>query len=152
MLTTKMSEVRPQFHPRSSTDSLNAFPYQEHIDSFVRATNDTYLADPRYRFIQINLQENVMKAFLVSFYLSSLRSTIPPILHPTYLLSSQNMEYVREPLGMTNKHIGFVYLVDQNLKVRWAGGGLAREEESKSLFNCVKALLKRMPPPESAES
>ncbi|EJC99371.1 uncharacterized protein FOMMEDRAFT_94188, partial [Fomitiporia mediterranea MF3/22] len=91
-----------------------------------------------------NLQENPAKAFLVSLYLSSLRRNIPKELHPFYLLSRQNMEYLREPLGMNNKHIGFVYLVDENLKVRWAGGGLAVPQESESLMRCTKVLLERM--------
>ena len=85
-----------------------------------------------------------MKAVLVSLYVSSLRRRIPKELHSTYLLSRQNMEFVREPLGMNNKHIGFVYLVDPSLKVRWAGGGLAVPEESDSLRRCVKVLLDRM--------
>lgn len=59
-------------------------------------------------------------------------------------MSRQNMEYLREPLGMNNKHIGFVYLLDEKLKVRWAGGGLALPSESESLERCVKVLIDRM--------
>jgi len=123
---------------------LSTVVSEEHVDSFVRRTNEAFLFNPHYRFIQINLQENVMKAFLVSLYVSSLRRKVPKELHSTYLLSSQNMEYVREPLAMNNKHIGFVYLLDQQQRVRWAGGGLAREEESESLLKCVKVLLGRV--------
>ena len=47
---------------------------------------------------------------------------------------------------MNNKHIGFVYLVDERCRVRWAGGGLAREEESASLRSCVGVLLERFRP------
>jgi len=54
------------------------------------------------------------------------------------------MEYVREPMGMVNKHIGYVYLVDENCKIRWAGGGFAREEEKMSLRNCTRVLLQRL--------
>ena len=60
------------------------------------------------------------------------------------MLSKQNLEYLREPLGMNNKHIGFVYLLDANLKVRWAGGGLALPSETESLKRCTKVLLDRM--------
>lgn len=93
-----------------------------------------------------------MKAFLVSLYVSSLRRRVPKELQPTYLLSRQNMEYVREPLGMNNKHIGFVYLVDPNLRIRWAGGGLGLPEESDSLQRCVKVLLDRMKKGSSSSS
>ena len=117
---------------------------QEHADSFVRDTNEAFLSNPHYRFVQINLQENYAKAILVSLYVNSLRRNIPKELHPTYILSRQNMEYFREPLGMNNKHIGFVYLLDANLKVRWAGGGLALPSEAESLKRCAKVLLDRM--------
>ena len=106
---------------------------KEHIRSFVKTTNEQFLSDPNYQFVQINLQENIAKAFLVSLYRSSLRRSIPKELHSTYILSKQNLEYEREPLGMNNRHIGFVYLLDQDLRVRWAGGGLATPVESESL-------------------
>ncbi|KAI5119875.1 hypothetical protein M0805_008546 [Coniferiporia weirii] len=128
----------------SAVAMLSTAISEEHVDSFVRTTNEEYLSNPHYRFVQINLQENVAKAFLVSLYVSSLRRNIPENLHATYLMSKQNLEYVREPLGMNNKHIGFVYLLDQNLRVRWAGGGLATPTEGESLKRCAKVLLDRM--------
>lgn len=45
---------------------------------------------------------------------------------------------------MNNKHVGFVYLVDERGRVRWAGGGLAGEGESESLRACAGVLLERM--------
>lgn len=58
-------------------------------------------------------------------------------------------EYLREPLGMTNSRIGYVYLVDQNLKVRWAACADAKEEEELALIRCAGVLLGRQkrPPP-----
>jgi mitochondrial ATPase complex subunit ATP10 len=94
----------------------------------------------------VNLQENPLKSFLVSLFFSSLRKTVPLNLQPTYMVSSQNMEYLREPLGMENKHIGYVYLLDSNLRVRWAGCGFARDEEGQALKNCARVLLERMEP------
>ena len=55
-------------------------------------------------------------------FLNSLRSQNPSYLHPTYLVSKQNMEYLREPMGLENKFVGYVYLLDQNCK---ASGVLA---------------------------
>ena len=81
---------------------------------------------------------------LVSMFLTSLRQTIPVEFHRTYLVSNQNMEYVRESLGMVNKHIGYVYLLDENLKVRWAGCGYAKSEETEALRTSVGVLLNRL--------
>ncbi|KAJ1311684.1 hypothetical protein OPQ81_010158 [Rhizoctonia solani] len=88
-----------------------------HAQSFVEQTLEQHKGNKNFQYMQINLQENILKSWLVSLSLSSLRNTVPPELQPTYLLSSQNMEYLRVPLGMENKHIGYTYLLDDNLKV-----------------------------------
>jgi mitochondrial ATPase complex subunit ATP10 len=58
---------------------------------------------------------------------------------------------MREPLGMTNSRIGYLYLVDENLKVRWAACADAKEEEEEALIRCTGVLLERhttqTPPP-----
>jgi ATPase complex subunit ATP10 len=70
--------------------------------------------------------------------------TIPEHLRPTYLISNQNMEYLREPMGMVNSRVGYVYLVDPNLKIRWAGCADAKDEESRALETCTGVLLDRL--------
>ncbi|KAI0032856.1 ATPase assembly factor ATP10, partial [Vararia minispora EC-137] len=116
---------------------------QHHAMSFTHQVNEKYRHHPGYQFVQVNLQENVLKSFLVSLFLSSLRNAVPEPLHPTYILSRQNMEYVREPLGMTNTRIGYVYLVDEDLRVRWAGCAEARPEEQEGLMLGTTVLLRR---------
>ncbi|KAI0252491.1 ATPase assembly factor ATP10, partial [Lactifluus subvellereus] len=123
MLSTKMSEI----HATSYTKSINAL----------------YHGHPVYQYVQINLQENILKSILVNIFLSSLRSKVPPDQHTRYLVSRQNMEYVRVPLGMTNSRIGYVYLVDENLKVRWAACADAKKEEEEALIRCTGVLLNR---------
>ncbi|GJJ15073.1 hypothetical protein Clacol_009348 [Clathrus columnatus] len=123
---------------------LSSLRSEEHIASFTAPTLETHLSNPSFRFIQANLQENPLKGFLVSLFLASIRSRVPKELQSTYLISRQNMEYLREPLGMVNKHIGYVYLVDHNCKIRWAGCGLAEDSEASALKNCTRVLLQRL--------
>lgn len=118
--------------------------HQVHVDGFVSPTNARYSSNPLYQYVQINLQENLLKSWLVSLFLSSIAKAIPKELHSTYLVSSQNVEFVRELLGMTNKHVGYVYLVDENLKIRWAGCADAKVEETRALETCTGVLLKRL--------
>lgn len=54
------------------------------------------------------------------------------------------MEYLREDLGMVNKHVGYVYLLDEKCRVRWAGCADAKEEEANALANCTGVLLDRL--------
>ncbi|KAF5381328.1 hypothetical protein D9615_008389 [Tricholomella constricta] len=123
MLGTRMSEV--------------------HVKGFVDPTNARYASHPLYQYVQVNLQENLLKSLLVKIFISSLRAVVPARLQPTYLVSSQNMEYVRDALGMTNSKVGYVYLVDENLKIRWGGCADATPEEAMSLETCTGVLLKR---------
>ena len=143
MLSTKISEVSESFTPQPLFLTF-VRSSQIQTDSFVKPTNEVFLSNPNYRFVEINLQENLLKSLLVSMFLSSLRKTIPAERQPTYLVSSQNMEYVRDGLGMVNKHIGYVYLLDEHLKVRWAGCGDAKLEEADALRTSVGVLLNRL--------
>lgn len=123
MLGTRMSEV--------------------HVKGFVDPTIARYSSHPLFQYVQINIQENLLKSLLVKLYINSLRAVVPANLQPTYLVSSQNMEYVRDPLGMTNSKVGYVYLIDENLKIRWGGCADATQEEAMSLETCTGVLLKR---------
>ncbi|KZO94195.1 hypothetical protein CALVIDRAFT_501771 [Calocera viscosa TUFC12733] len=116
---------------------------EKHIADFTKLALESFGDDPDLRFVQINLQENPLKAFLVSMFASRIKTQVPEKFHPYYLLSSHNMEYYREPLGCTNKMLGYVYLLDEDLKVRWAGGGHPNPEEQVSLHRCTGVLLKR---------
>ncbi|KAI0676381.1 ATP10 protein-domain-containing protein [Trametes maxima] len=110
---------------------------------FVEPTQSSFSSHPLYQRVQINLQDNLMKSFLVSLFASGIRKTLPEELWPTYLISSQSMEYLREPLGIANRHVGYVYLVDPKLKIRWAGCADPKAEEIAALRTCTSVLLDR---------
>ena len=46
-------------------------------------------------------------------------------------------------MGLGNKIVGYVFLVDKNCKIRWAGTGLAFPEEVESLRTATEVLLRR---------
>lgn len=39
------------------------------------------------------------------------------------MLSYDNIDYVRDAISLENKYVGYVYLVDWNGRIRWAGCG-----------------------------
>lgn len=45
---------------------------------------------------------------------------------------------------MENSILGYVYLVDQNLKVRWAGCGPATPKEAEDLRTATAVLMRRL--------
>lgn len=93
--------------------------------------------------MQVNLQENTLKAYLLSLFLSSLRSQIPQQHQAAYMLSGQNIEMERQALGLHNKHVGYTYLVDPACRIRWAGCAFAEQAERNALISCTGVLLGR---------
>ena len=130
MLGTKISEVSYDWSANRKADFETL---QLNAKAFVNPTHERFSSNPLYQHIQINLQENLLKSFLVNLFTNSLRSTVPKELQPNYLISSQNLEYVREALGMANSRVGYVYLIDENLKIRWGGCADPTIEEIQSL-------------------
>ncbi|KAN0065118.1 Mitochondrial ATPase complex subunit atp10 [Thecaphora frezii] len=123
---------------------LNSKISEEHTKSFYEETLKAYGDHPKFQLVQINIQENTLKAYLISLFLSTLRSQIPKRYHKTYLLSSQSLELERDPMGYHNKHVGYTYLVGPDAKIRWAGCAFAEKEERKALVSCTGALLERL--------
>jgi mitochondrial ATPase complex subunit ATP10 len=41
----------------------------------------------------------------------------------SYFVSFDNVDYVRDAIGLENKYVGYVYLVDWEGRIRWAGCG-----------------------------
>ncbi|KZT65278.1 hypothetical protein DAEQUDRAFT_801836 [Daedalea quercina L-15889] len=123
MLTTRISELQ--------------------VANYITPTHEQYSSHPMYRYIQVNLQENLLKSLLVSLFTSNIRKTVPEELWDTYLVSSQNMDYVRHDMGLDNSRIGYVYLVDEQCRIRWAACADPIVEEIEALRVCTGVLLKR---------
>ncbi|KAI9637255.1 ATPase assembly factor ATP10 [Dioszegia hungarica] len=98
-----------------------------------------------FQHVQINHQANLLKSMLLSFFISSLKRTVPEEGWGRYLISGGEWSHydIEGPLGLDNKLVGYVFLIDQNLKVRWAGCGPATEEEVESLRKGAAVLMKR---------
>lgn len=60
------------------------------------------------------------------------------------LYSPVSPPQLKEPLGITNKHVGYIYLVDPDCKIRWAGNAYATEEERQGLRKAVAVLMARV--------
>ena len=50
---------------------------EEHTRSFYEAALERFRSHPHFQLVQINLQENTLKAYLLSLFLSSLRTQVP---------------------------------------------------------------------------
>jgi len=118
---------------------------EEHALTFTKPALEAHADDPRLRFVQINLQESTMKYYVLSLFLGNLRNQIPKRDQPNYILSAHDFEYLYEPLLMVNKYCGYVFLLDPQQRIRWAGAGFATNAERDSLRLCLGVLLDRHP-------
>ncbi|WVO15910.1 hypothetical protein L204_103575 [Cryptococcus depauperatus] len=119
---------------------------EEHVESMVRGVLEYAEGHFGFQHLTINHQPNMLKSLLISLSISSLKRTVPSNLWGSYLLASGSWSQidVLEPLGLQNSLIGYVFLVDGNGKVRWAGCGEATGHEAEHLRRATAVLLGRM--------
>ncbi|KAF9889201.1 Mitochondrial ATPase complex subunit atp10 [Aspergillus nanangensis] len=91
--------------------------------------------------VDINLEENAMKAWLVRMFMWRMRTKLPEHQHPRYFLVRKGItDGLKESIGMMNGKVGYVYLLDENCRIRWAGSGPAEKIELEALNNGVRKL------------
>ncbi|KAL2817827.1 ATP10 protein-domain-containing protein [Aspergillus granulosus] len=92
--------------------------------------------------IDINLEENALKAGLVRMFMWRMRGKLPEQQHPRYFLVRKGLtDGLKEAIGMLNSKVGYVYLLDENCRIRWAGSGPAEPAEQEALNNGVRKLI-----------
>lgn len=87
---------------------------QDHVNSFVNSVEGDHTGNPNFQLVRINLQENYLKSLIVNMFVSNLRRVVPRDQHEKYLVSSQNMEMLRECVCVFSNYL--VYRADKNSK------------------------------------
>ncbi|KAF7594103.1 Mitochondrial ATPase complex subunit atp10 [Aspergillus hancockii] len=92
--------------------------------------------------VDINLEENALKAWLVRRFMWRMRGKLPEAQHKRYFLVRKGVtDGIKESIGMMNSKVGYVYLLDENCRIRWAGSGPAEKHELEALNNGVRRLI-----------
>ena len=92
--------------------------------------------------VDINLEENLAKAWLVRIFMGRMRRQVPKEQHERYFLVRKGVdESIKEAIGMMNSRVGYVYLLDENCRIRWAGSGSAEGNELSGLNKGVRKLI-----------
>ncbi|KAJ5489278.1 hypothetical protein N7539_004168 [Penicillium diatomitis] len=118
------------------------------VGSFTGPTQNPHLTEllannPQFaQMVDINLEENRMKATLVKMFMWSMRRKLPEQQHPRYFLVQKGFtESLKEAVGMMNSKVGYVYLVDSECRIRWAGSGNAEPAEMETLNVGLQKLI-----------
>jgi len=99
-------------------------------------------AGPLAQRVDINLEENAMKAWLVRMFMWNLRRKMPKEQHERYFLVRKGLtDGLKEAIGMMNSKVGYVYILDDSCRIRWAGSGPAQEAETEALNNNLRKLV-----------
>ena len=94
------------------------------------------------QFIQINIEDNWLKAAIVRFFMGGLRKKLGFDNWGRYFLVVRGVtDEMRDTIGLLNSQVGYTYLLDGQCRIRWAGSGRAEAEEKESLVKGVRRLL-----------
>ncbi|KAL4865231.1 hypothetical protein BDV12DRAFT_200353 [Aspergillus spectabilis] len=92
--------------------------------------------------VDINLEENALKAGLIRMFMWRMRGKLAKEQHERYFLVRRGLtDGLKEAIGLMNSRVGYVYLLDENCRIRWAGSGPAEPEELEALNNGVRKLI-----------
>ncbi|PLN76732.1 putative F1F0 ATP synthase assembly protein Atp10 [Aspergillus taichungensis] len=92
--------------------------------------------------VAINLEENTLKAWLVRTFMFRMRAKLPPAQHERYFLVRKGLtDGLKEAIGMMNSKVGYVYLLDDTCRIRWAGSGPADTAEREALNQGIRRLV-----------
>lgn len=110
------------------------------------ALHELLAANPgRAQLVHVNVEEDVLKAWLVRLFAGSLRRRVGKENWDRYFLVRRGItDEIRESIGLLNSKVGYTYLVDHQCRIRWAGSGSADPGEKEGLVKGMQRILSEM--------
>lgn len=101
---------------------------------------------PLSQIVDLNLPQNGLKRFVVSLSKSNIKRITPPERHAGYFILPQAVFPfdIKQKLYCDNMCSGYIYILDQQGRIRWATSGYASEEERDLMWKCVRGLEKEL--------
>lgn len=94
------------------------------------------------QMVQINLEEDALKAMVIRLFRPSLRRRIAEPDWGRYFLVKKGLTHeIRDAIGLLNSKVGYIYLLDGHCRIRWAGSGVCEGTEKEGLVRCTKRLI-----------
>jgi len=97
------------------------------------------------QMVQINIEENALKAMLVRLFMPNLRRRMGAGNWGRYFLVRKGVsDEIRDAIGLLNSKVGYTYLLDGECKIRWAGSGPCEGDEKEGLVRGAKRLIEEL--------
>lgn len=98
--------------------------------------------------VWINNENNALKWWLLQMFQGSLRQDKSLQEQDRYFMVRRGVsDVMKEAIGMLNDKIGYVYLVDTESRIRWAGSAEAEPGERESLVRGLTRLIQEAKTP-----
>lgn len=99
-------------------------------------------APGRAQHVRINVEEDGLKAMLIRLFLGRLRRAVGQDNWDKYFVVRRGLSReICEAIGILNSKVGYVYLVDADCRIRWAGSGYAEDHEKTGMVGALRRLL-----------
>ena len=97
------------------------------------------------QLVKINVEDNYFRNMLLTMFMGRLRKTTPEEDWNKYFLVRRAVsDEIREHIGLLNSKVGYVYVVDKECRIRWAGSGDAEGDENAGLVRAMQRVLAEM--------
>jgi ATPase complex subunit ATP10 len=94
------------------------------------------------QLVDINVEENTLKAWILALFEWRLRLQRPKEDWGKYFIVRKGIsQQIRETIGLLNSRVGYVYLVDEQCKIRWAGSANAEGDEKEYMNKGLQRLI-----------
>lgn len=122
---------------------------ERQVMSFISKKNNAYLHELLNdntnvaQLVRINVEDTSrLKYWLIRMFAWNIRKIIDQRNWDKYFVVRSGItDEIRESIGYLNSKVGYVYLVDGDCRIRWAGSGPADPEEVGSLARGLRRLI-----------
>lgn len=92
--------------------------------------------------VEVNVETNALKWWILRLFTGRLRGMREKKDWNKYFVVRRGFgEVLREEIGAMNSRVGYVYLLDRECRIRWAGSARAMDDEKESLVRGLRRLL-----------
>lgn len=150
LASSSIQDTTPVLQDKISIVSFTARGWSEaQVQSFLGAKENPELQKliaenkGKVQLVQIMTENNTLMAWITRLFSYRLRRQIPrKDWNKCFFNRERISSATRDRVGLLNSVVGYVYLVDEHCRIRWAASAEAESWERESLVKGVRQLLK----------